>query len=237
MHEPFIFSGRYFILAASCMVSAALMMHAFSDSKPGMIRYAAIGDSYSIGEGATEEESWPAVLARHLQAQGFDIKLVANPSRTGWTTQDAIDSELPVFIKARPDFATLQIGVNDWVQGVQAVDFEKRLAALMDAMLAALPDKNRLLVVTIPDFSVTPAGAQYGGGRDISKGIAEFNAIIIKQAKLRNLKVVDVYELSRRMRDDKGLVAADGLHPSAAEYAAWEKVIFPAVGDLLKPGN
>jgi hypothetical protein len=33
---------------------------------------------------------------------------------------------------------------------------------------------------------------------------------------------------------DRSLVAADGLHPSAKEYAEWEKVIFPAAFELLK---
>jgi len=198
------------------------------------IRYAVIGDSYSSGEGASPEESWPALLARHLRASGLDIALVANPSRTGWTTRDAIDSELPAFIKAKPDFATLQIGVNDWVQGVDAATFQKNLVFLLDQMLAALPDKTRLLVVTIPDFSVTPAGASFGGGRDISTGLAGFNAIILNEAKKRGLKVVDVFEVSRHMRDDTGLIAEDGLHPSAKEYAAWEKLIFPTARKLLQ---
>src|SRR5712692_9201248 len=89
------------------------------------IRYAAIGDSYSIGEGASPDESWPALLTRHLNAQGLHVDLVANPSRTGWTTQQAIDLELPIFLGLKPNFATLQIGVNDWVQGVDAETFRK----------------------------------------------------------------------------------------------------------------
>jgi len=44
---------------------------------------------------------------------------------------------------------------------------------------------------------------------------------------------VDVFSISKQMGDDPSLVAADGLHPSAKEYAAWEKVIFPAALDLL----
>src|SRR5947207_13304485 len=82
------------------------------------IRYVAIGDSYTIGEGASPNESWPAVLTRHLNEKGLRVELVANPSVTGWTTQQAIERELPVFLKANPNFATLQIGVNDWVQDV-----------------------------------------------------------------------------------------------------------------------
>jgi lysophospholipase L1-like esterase len=197
------------------------------------IRYAAIGDSYSIGEGASPDESWPAVLTRHLNAQGLQVDLVANPSRTGWTTQQAIDHELPVFVAAKPNFATLQIGVNDWVQGADAETFRKRFVALVDRMLEVLPNKNRLLIVTIPDFGVTPTGPRYAGGRNISNGILSFNKIIAEEAMNRGLRVVDVFPLSKKMGNDRSLVAVDGLHPSAKEYAEWEKIIFPVVFELL----
>src|SRR6266516_1953064 len=114
------------------------------------IRYVAIGDSYSIGEGALPNESWPALLTLHLNDKGLHVDLVANPSRTGWTTQQAIDRELPIFVESKPDFATLQIGVNDWVQGIDAETFRKNFIYLVDQMLAMLRDKSRLLVVTIP---------------------------------------------------------------------------------------
>ena len=197
------------------------------------IRYAVIGDSYSIGEGASLNESWPAVLTQRLNAQGLHIDLVANPSRTGWTTQQAIDHELPVFVAAKPDFATLQIGVNDWVQGIDAETFRKHFALLADQMLKVLPNKNRLLVVTIPDFGVTPTGPRYARGRDISEGLTSFNQIIAEESNKRGLRIVDVFPMSKKMGTDPALVAADGLHPSAKEYAEWEKIIFPAALELL----
>jgi lysophospholipase L1-like esterase len=201
--------------------------------KEGRIRYVAIGDSYSIGEGASPNESWPAVLTRHLDANGVPVRLVANPSVTGWTTQQAIDHELPVFRNAKPNFATLQIGVNDWVQGVDPETFRKNFTFLVDQMLGALPIKNRLLVIAIPDFGVTPTGPKYARGRNISEGIASFNKIVTHESKKRGLRVIDVFELSKKMGDDRSLVAADGLHPSAKEYAEWEKIIFPAALELL----
>jgi acyl-CoA thioesterase I len=202
------------------------------DMRDAQIRYVAIGDSYSIGEGASPDESWPAVLTRHLNEKGLRVDLVANPSRTGWTTQQAIDRELPVFLSAKPNFATLQIGVNDWVQGVDAETFRKRFIFLVDRMLGVLRDKNRLLVVTIPDFGVTPTGPRYARGRNISEGIAAFNKIVTEESKKRGLQIVDVFELSKQMGKDRSLVAADGLHPSAKEYAEWEKIIFPAALQL-----
>jgi lysophospholipase L1-like esterase len=197
------------------------------------IRYVAIGDSYSIGEGASPDESWPALLTGHLNAHGLRVDLVANPSRTGWTTRQAIDQELPIFLAAKPDFATLQIGVNDWVQGIDAETFRKHFALLADRMLKVLPNKNRLLVVTIPDFGVTPTGPRYARGRDISAGISQFNAVLAGEAARRGLRVVDVFPISQKMGVDPSLVAADGLHPSAKEYAEWEKIIFPAALELL----
>lgn len=204
------------------------------DGNNSHIRYVAIGDSYSIGEGATPDESWPAILTRHLNENGLHVDLVANPSVTGWTTQQAIDRELPIFVQSKPTFATLQIGVNDWVQGVDEKTFRKRFTFLLDEMLALLPDKKRLLIVTIPDFGVTPTGGRYARGRNISEGLTRFNEIINEEAKKRGLKVVDVFPLSQWVKNDPSLVGPDGLHPSAKEYAEWEKIIFPAALDLLK---
>ena len=199
------------------------------------IRYAVIGDSYSCGEGATPKESWPALLTQHLKSQGVDVDLVSNPSVTGWTTKDAIDKELPKFVGSNPNFATLLIGVNDWVQGFDETTFRNRFSYLVDQMLAVLPNKKRLLVVTIPDFGVTPTGPKYSRGRNIHEGITQFNQIVTEEARKRGLSVVDIFPLSKQMGHDKSLVAKDGLHPSAKEYAEWEKIIFPAALELLSP--
>jgi lysophospholipase L1-like esterase len=198
------------------------------------IRYAVIGDSYSCGEGAKPTESWPALLTQHLKSQGINVELVSNPSVTGWTTKDAIDKELPKYVNSNPNFATLLIGVNDWVQGVDETAFRNRLSYLLDSMLAVLPNKKRLLVVTIPDFGVTPTGPKYARGRNIHEGITQFNKIVTEEAHKRGLQVVDIFPLSKSMGHDKSLVAEDGLHPSAKAYAEWEKIIFPAAHELLK---
>ena len=214
-------------------MSVMAMASAQEKTDQQRIRYVAIGDSYSIGEGASPNESWPALLTRHLNDKGLHVDLVANPSRTGWTTQQAIDRELPIFVDSKPNFATLQIGVNDWVQGVDEETFRKRFIFLLDQMLAVLRDKHRLFIVTIPDFGVTPTGPKYARGRNISEGIAAFNKIVSEEAAKRGLRVVDVFELSKKMGTDRSLVATDGLHPSAKEYAEWEKTIFPAAVELL----
>lgn len=197
------------------------------------LRFAVIGDSYSIGEGATEAESWPSLLAGRLTSSGIPVELVSNPARTGWTTRDAIEKELPSFRAAQPDFGTFMLGVNDWVQGVELAVFRANVAALLDGMREVLPNERRLLVINIPNFAVTPDGPTYARGRDIRAGLAGFNAVIAEESERRELRLVDIFPLSKEMGEDGSLVASDGLHPSAKAYAAWADLIFPAAWDLL----
>ena len=197
------------------------------------IKYVAIGDSYTIGEGVKENERWPNVLVDHLNKEGIKIKLAANPSVTGWTTQQAINLELPVLRRERPDFVTVLLGVNDGVQGANPEIFREKLLALLDEIQRNLPDKNKIVVITIPDFSVTPRGKSYDIGYDISKSIDAFNSVIKEEAQKRNLKVADINPVSKGM-SDPSLVNKDGLHPSAKEYEKWEEVIYPVAYDVLK---
>lgn len=220
-------------LVAGIIILAVIAAPSGPASAMAPIRYAAIGDSYSIGEGAPPDQAWPALLAGHLTKAGIPVKLVANPSRTGWTTQQAIDDELPVWRAARPQLASVQIGVNDWVQGVDAKTFQRRLHVLLNAVQQVIPDTNRVFLVTIPDFSVTPTGRLFVGDRDAVKGLTEFNDIIKQEAAERGLQVVDLFALSQGMKNNPVLTAADGLHPSAKEYALWEEMIFPVVKPLL----
>lgn len=197
------------------------------------IRYVALGDSYTIGTGTTPDRSWPAVLTRHLQSQGLNIRLVANPAQAGWTTQEAILRELPVFEESDPNFATLMIGVNDWVQGMNPGVFRNNFAFLLDEMVRVLGRPDRLLVVNIPDFSYMPSGKVFSGGRDISQGIADFNSIIAQETARRGIKVVDIFSGSAQSASNPLYISSDGLHPSAEGYVLWENMIYPAVAGML----
>ena len=197
-------------------------------------RYVALGDSYSFGQGVDPLDAWPYQLADHLNNSGIPVDLYANLSQTGWTSKQLIDKALQGFILSRPDIGTLQIGANDWIQYVDKKLFTNRITYLMDEMVKALPSKDRLFVLTIPDFSVVKKGNTFGGGRNTSIGISEYNDIIKNEAENRGITVIDVFFLSQLMGGDDSLVAEDGLHPSAEEYAFWVEKIFPYVRRSLK---
>jgi acyl-CoA thioesterase-1 len=198
------------------------------------LRYVALGDSYTIGTGATPDESWPAVVTKRLQGQKIPIELMGNLGVNGWTTQDVIFAELPQFKKLKPDVTTLLVGTNDWVQSMPESIFRKNLQTILDQVLQIIPNKKHILIVTVPDFSVTPLGKDYSFGRDISQGLKAFNRIIKEEARRRDLKVVDIYPLSKTFGKDASLISKDGLHPSAKGYAKWADQIEPAFKKMLK---
>jgi len=215
-------------------ITIILFFMAFKIKITKVITYLPLGDSYTICTGAIANESWPKLLTQHLNDANIKTTLLDNPARIGYTTQNLIAKELPLLNTLKPNFVTLLIGVNDWIREVPKATFEKNLKYIIDEIQSQLPDKSKLVLITIPDFGVTTVGKSYSAGRDISKGILEFNAIIIGEAKNRNLQVVDIFELSKKMKNDVTLVAKDDFHPSAKEYAEWEKLILPVVLKILK---
>ncbi len=198
------------------------------------LRYVALGDSYTIGTGVDRKDNWPSQLARRLTDSGIEIKVAGNPARAGRMTQQVIDRQLRRLPVLKPDFVTLLIGVNDWIHDASGTNFRRRLQVLMDRILESLPHPNRLLVVTIPDFSCSPQGMKLGYGKSAVNGITRFNTIIQSEAESRKVKVADIFESSQKACSREGMFAGDGLHPSSRQYALWVDTIFPTALELLK---
>jgi acyl-CoA thioesterase-1 len=216
------------------LISSILIFFPKKQEPKKALKYIAFGDSYTICTGTNSEvEHWPNILVKHLNSAGIPVELSFNPSRNGFSTQNVINNELPLLKTNTIDFSTLLIGVNDWVRQTDIETYHKNLNYIIDEIQKKLSNKKCLILITIPDFGVTPQGAGYGSGRDISKGITEFNAVIKSEAKKRGLVCVDIFNISQQMKGNKELVAIDGLHPSAKEYAIWESLIFSEAKKLL----
>jgi lysophospholipase L1-like esterase len=198
------------------------------ESRAGRFRYVALGDSYTIGTSVGVDERFPNQLAAALP----ELELVDNLGVNGFTSRDLIEVELPRLAALRPDVVTVLIGVNDVFQGVPNDVYCRYVYAIPDGLVAAVGN-DRVLVVTIPDYTVTPAGADYGDPTRQSAGIRANNETMRAAAAARSIAVVDIYGLSLGAKDDRGLVAADGLHPSGAQYAAWTERILPVLRPML----
>jgi len=197
-------------------------------------RFLALGDSYTIGESVAAADRWPNQLALQLRKDGIDIAYPEIIAKTGWTTDElssAIDAAKPHGPYA---LVTLLIGVNNQYRGRDAEQYRKEFVALLQRSIAfAGNDPKRVLVVSIPDWGVTP----FAAGRDRAKIGAEidhFNAINAEETKRAGARYANITPVSRHAAADPALVAPDGLHPSAKMYAEWVKVILPQAEAALK---
>jgi acyl-CoA thioesterase-1 len=196
------------------------------------LRYVALGDSYTIGTSVRTPERWPDQLVERLGGDPPVLSLVANLGVNGFTSADLIRAELSEVHALAPGFATVLIGVNDVVQGVSTAAYDRNVMTILDALLALLP-AGRIVTVAIPDYTVTPAGADYGDPRRQHDRIALNNEVMARRSAERGIAWVDTFDLSRRAAADRSLVADDGLHPSGAQYALWVERIAPVVANLL----
>ena len=196
------------------------------------MRYVALGDSYTIGTSVAEADRWPDQLVAAMGSGFGPLKLVANLGVNGYTSDDLIRDEVPALAGLRPDFVTLLVGVNDVVRGVAPAIYAANVDAILDKLLRLLP-ANRIVTVATPDYTVTPAGSDYGDPRQQHDAIVAANDTMARLAADREIAYVDVFDVSLRAAADRSLVADDGLHPSAAQYALWVERILPVVEGLV----
>lgn len=195
------------------------------------VRYLALGDSYTIGESVAVDERWPVRLARELEKAGFGVVEVQIVARTGWTTSELDEGINDAEPQGPFGLVSLLIGVNNQFRGLDIGGYRMELVGLLDeAIDFAGGDPSRVIVVSIPDWGVTPFGASHEPAQ-VATEIDAFNAIGEEEARRAGAHWVDVTPISRS--DDPGLVTDDGLHPSGAQYAAWVELIFPVVQQAL----
>lgn len=198
------------------------------------IRYVALGDSYTEGANELPDDSFPAQLTKKLQSQGIDISLAANPAVSGYTTRDLIDRELPVLNESQANLVTILIGANDLAGRGTADEFRKNFSYILDEVLKTDIHNEGVVVLTIPDFSVTPVGTRFGYGLPVNLHIKEFNRVIYEESQKRNVTVVDLFEITQDMGKDKSLINPDGLHPSSKEYARWVDLLVPVIKQKIR---
>ncbi|MBI3242528.1 MAG: SGNH/GDSL hydrolase family protein [Chloroflexi bacterium] len=197
------------------------------------VRFLALGDSYTIGESAAPGERWPVQLAALLQTQGFNVGEPTIIATTGWTTDELSSGIDKANLQGTYELVSLLIGVNNQYRGRGLDEYREQFVALLQRAIAfAGGQPGHVLVLSIPDWGVTP----FASGRDpvaIAAAINSFNAVNREEAERLGAHYVDVTPFSRTAAADPTLIAADGLHPSGKMYAEWARLALPAARKAL----
>jgi lysophospholipase L1-like esterase len=212
--------------------------HAVDATPPaGALSYLALGDSYTIGEAIATRDAWPAQLADRLRQAGIAMGDPDVIAQTGWTT-DELDAAITARSPGPPAFVSLRVGVNDQYRGGAVDAYRQRFAALLERAIALAGARaDRVLVLAIPDWGVTPFGD--ASGRDaatIAGELDAFNAAARTLCDARGVAFVDIAPDYREHAREPAMLADDGLHPAGAMHARWADAAFPVARRLLAHG-
>ncbi len=196
----------------------------FSQTKNLNYSYLALGDSYTIGESVKESERWPVQLSNSLKNKLNKPIIIA---KSGWTTDQLIDTLNKIKFNKKFDFVSLLIGVNNQYRGRSIEKFKQDFILLLNkSIIYANDNKERVIVVSIPDWGVTPF-AKDRNRSIITTEVNAFNKVIHDECKKNNITFFNITEISRKALNDNSLIAEDGLHPSKKMYKQWVKMIKP----------
>ena len=208
-------------------------------SREDALSYLALGDSYTIGEGVRSEERWTSFLIKQLRENNLSVAFPRTIAVTGWTCDELAEG----MRKSMPpltndyDLVSLLIGVNDQYREYPLNDYATRFEALLDrAIELAKGRADRVFVLSIPDWGVTPYAAALEPARDLAQTAIEldqYNAAAERICEARGVAFVDHSDISRELCAIPGNLAEDQLHPGPSVYQAWVQRAAPVVERLL----
>jgi len=203
-------------------------------TKAGTIRFLALGDSYTIGHAVNLNQRWPVQLADSLADDGFDISGAEIIAQTGWTTRQlkrGIELQNP---QGPYDLVSLLIGVNNQYRKQDTAAYRTEFRELLQMAISIAADQaGHVIVVSIPDYGVTPF-AQEMNPEEIAEEIDAFNRINYEETMKMSVSYIDITPISRNAKDDPDLTAGDGLHPSGKMYAEWVDLIYPVALEIIQ---
>jgi lysophospholipase L1-like esterase len=193
-----------------------------------------LGDSYTIGESVQFAENFPNQTISHLRKDGYAFEEPEIVAQTGWTTdelQTAIDNHS---LKNSYDFVTLLIGVNNQYRGRTVENYKSQFESLLNQAIQFANGKaDRVIVLSIPDWSVTPF-ARDRDTKQIAIQIDNYNSANAAIAEAHQVRYIDITPSSREAANDRSLIASDGLHPSAKEYEKWSEKLSVFLKSMIK---
>ncbi|MBK9255343.1 MAG: SGNH/GDSL hydrolase family protein [Saprospiraceae bacterium] len=203
---------------------------------PQPFNYLALGDSYTIGHGEKTEKTFPYLLQQSLTDKNYLFE--SNPkviAKTGWTCDDlwaaiAKDSTL----KNKYDMVSLLIGVNDQYRNYDIAYYPERFEKLVKkAIQLAGENPDNVIVVSIPDYAVTPFGQNQNPSK-ITKEIDAYNKINQEISERNHVHYVPITDISRMALNNPDLLVSDKLHPSGKMYGLWVERMLPKAESFLK---
>jgi acyl-CoA thioesterase-1 len=179
----------------------------------------AFGDSLYAGYGVGQNESFPAVLERELEARGVPANVV-NAGVSGDTTAGGLARLAFTLdgLQRKPDLAILGLGANDALRGLDPAETRRNL----DAILAEL---NRRGIPVLLTGMMAPRNMD-------DAYLRSFDGIYPDLAKKYDA-ALDPFFMEGVITDPK-LLLNDGMHPNPEGIRKMAQRVAPLAQQRLK---
>ena len=193
-----------------------------TNNTPTKLEYLALGDSYTIGTSVETSENYPNQLVRAFNTDDDTIQFEQPTivAQAGWTTGVLLNQIEQTSLKEEYDLVSVLIGVNNQYSGINFSVFEEDfLELLTKAIDFAGGHKERVFIISIPDYGFTPFGESRQ--QTISEALDRYNHYKDSVCSAWNIDYYYITDISRQGLSNPELVANDGLHPSGYQYSLW----------------
>lgn len=212
--------------AALLMVFATAMLsdsiaHAFEKTMPNTQRI----DSQRIvfiGDSITDGHTYPLMVQQALRESGAPVPVVINAGIGGDTAEGMSQRIERDVLVHKPTLVTLSAGINDASRKVPLAEYSASVTAIADRLRAV---NVPLIILTTSVYSAKHAEAE--------KRTDEYNAWLKEFAAQRNLQVVEVNAVFKRVRIEKGddfFMEPDGIHPNWQGQRLIARAVLDALG-------
>ena len=176
-----------------------------------------LGDSLSSAYGMDVSQGWVRLLAKRLQREGYDWRVV-NASVSGETTGGGLTRLQSLLATQNPDLVIIALGGNDGLRGLPIEQMQANLLAMVDAARAARV--NVLLAGLRMPPNYGPAYAR------------RFEEAFREVARQRGIPLVPY--LLRGVDDNAALMQDDRIHAAPAAQPAMLDNVWSVLLPLLR---
>jgi len=172
----------------------------------------AVGDSLTAGLGVSEDQAYPAQLARRLQADGRNYQVI-NAGVSGETSSGALSRIGWVISSLSPDIVILETGANDGLRGLDPDLLKNNLDRLVSLLTA------RNIQVLLAGMLMLP-----NLGPDYTRAFSEIYPEIAERHG-----VLFIPFFLEGVAGNPQLNQPDKLHPTADGYSRIVETVYPYI--------
>ncbi len=183
------------------------------------LRILFLGNSITAGYGLRDPlQSFPGLLARRWEEEGLSINLI-NAGISGETTAGALE-RLSLILEYPIDIMVVELGINDYIQGVAKEMAAENLRQIIRQTQAAYPKAT----IFLTDIQI--------GSLDPNVIAVDFQELYPQLATEMNVELLPSY--LQLVWSDSDLVMSDRLHPNAKGYELIAQEVYRALTEFVR---